>query len=159
VRTRLAAVDGGEIRRAFAATGSFTLDVDGDAVVLGPDDVEIRAATHDALAVVQDGTVAVALDTQIDDDLRREGLARELVRAINDLRKERGLELADRIRVALHATGDLAEAARRHGDWIAGEVLAVGWTVAEEEPAAGSSSLSVDGAVVGVDLVVEADRA
>ena len=111
------------------------------------------------VVVETSGPLTVALDTEVDDDLRREGLARELVRAINDLRKERGLELADRIRVALHATGDLAEAARRHGDWIAGEVLAVGWTVAEEEPAAGSSSLSVDGAVVGVDLVVEADRA
>jgi len=156
VRSRLAAVDGGEIRRAFATTGTFTLDLDDGSVVLGPDDVEIRAATHDALAVVQDGTVAVALDTQVDEDLRREGLARELVRAINDLRKERGLELADRIRVALHATGDLAEAARRHGDWIAGEVLAVAWTVTAGAPAPGSSSLSVDGVVVGVDLVVEA---
>ena len=77
-----------------------------------------------SLVVVQDGAVAVALDTTLDDDLRLEGTARELVRAINDHRKAIGLDLADRIRVELAAPAPCS-AARRHGEWIAGEVLAV----------------------------------
>ena len=73
----------------------------------------------------QEGGYAVALDTTLDDDLRLEGIARELVRALNDLRKALDLELSDRIRVDLHADGEhRAHAARRaRATWIAGEVL------------------------------------
>ena len=106
------------------------VDVDGEPVELGPDDVEVRAEEHEEFALAQDGPYAVALDLHIDDDLRLEGLARELARALNDHRKAIGLAIADRIeRAACRPTGPLAEAAERHGDWIAGEVLAVGWQV------------------------------
>ena len=88
-------------------------------VVLDVDDIEVRAAAHEELVVVQDGVVAVALDTTLDDELRLEGTARELVRAINDHRKAIGLDLADRIRVELRGTGSVLDAARRHGEWIA----------------------------------------
>ena len=55
----------------------------------------------------------MALDLELDDGLRREGLARELVRALNDLRKEVGLAIADRVRLTLEADGAVADAARR----------------------------------------------
>ena len=109
----LAEADGSAIRRALEADGRYTLDVDGAAVVLEPDDVVIRAAAHEELVVVQDGAVAVALDTTLDDELRLEGIARELVRAINDHRKAIGFELADRIRVELRATGAVFNAVSR----------------------------------------------
>ncbi|MFA5883891.1 MAG: DUF5915 domain-containing protein [Acidimicrobiia bacterium] len=154
LRAVLAAADGAAIRRAFERDGEHRVEVDGEAVVIGPDDVEIRAAAHEELAVVQDGPVAVALDTTIDDDLRLEGLARELVRAINDLRKEQGLELVDRIRVTLRATGLVLDAAGRHGEWIAGEVLAVEWTAVDGAPTPGDAELTVEGTAVGVVLEV-----
>jgi isoleucyl-tRNA synthetase len=158
VRELLTGADGAAIRRAFEQHGEYRVDVDGEEVVIGPDDVEIRAAAHEELAVVQDGPVAVALDTSIDEDLRLEGLARELVRALNDLRKERGLDLADRVRVGLRTTGPLLDAARRHGAWIAGEVLALEWTADEGAPAPDDAPLTVEATPVGVALEVVAAR-
>ena len=90
--------------------GGFDLDVDGTTIRLEPDDVEVRATSHEELALAQDGGVAVALDTRLDDELRLEGLAREVIRVLNDHRKAKGLEISDRIVAWLRADGDVAEA-------------------------------------------------
>jgi isoleucyl-tRNA synthetase len=153
VKELLADADGSAVRRALETEGRYTLDVDGEPVVLDVDDVEVRAAAHEELVVVQDGTLAVALDTTLDDELRLEGTARELVRAINDHRKAIGLDLADRIRVELRGAGTVLDAARRHGEWIAGEVLAIEFRPEEGTPRAKDTPLAIDGATVG--LVVE----
>ena len=127
--------------------------IDGEAVVLGADDLEVRAEEHEEFALAQDGPYAVALDLKVDDDLRLEGLARELARALNDHRKASGLAIADRIKVRLWAEGPVAEAAERHGAWIAGEVLAVDWQVnPDEQP--GGAILDVEGSPVTVALEV-----
>jgi isoleucyl-tRNA synthetase len=152
VKAALLAADGAEIRRAFERDGSYSITIDGESVTLAPDDVEIRAVAHESLAVVQDGPVAVALDTTVTEDLRREGRARELVRALNDHRKALGLDLSDRIRVTLRTTGDVAEAALEHGEWIAAEVLAVKWTVEPAPPAPNDTILTIDGTAVGITL-------
>jgi isoleucyl-tRNA synthetase len=125
VKQLLSEVDVSALRAAFASEGTFELAVDGEALSIEPDDVEIRASAHEEFALAREGAVAVALDTTIDDALRREGVARELVRAINDLRRAKDLDLADRIRVTLHAEGMNAAAVEEFHDWIAGEVLAV----------------------------------
>ena len=67
---------------------------------------------------------AVALQLELDDELRREGLAREIVHAVQNARKEAGLEITDRIELALGGDDELIEAAREHRSYIAGEVLA-----------------------------------
>jgi isoleucyl-tRNA synthetase len=131
LKAALAGVDGTAVREAFRAGGTFPLDVDGETVLLEPEDVEVRASAHDELVLARDGAAAVALDITIDDELRREGLARELVRRLNDLRKTTGLELADRIDVQVAASGDVRDAVEAHRDWIAGEVLAVSLDLAD----------------------------
>jgi isoleucyl-tRNA synthetase len=153
VKELLAVADGSAVRRALETDGRYTLDVDGEPVVLEVEDIEVRAAAHEELVVVQDGTVAVALDTTLDDELRLEGTARELVRAINDHRKAIGLDLADRIRVELRGAGAVLDAAHRHGEWIAGEVLAVEFRPEEGTPQPEDAPLAIDGATAG--LVVE----
>jgi isoleucyl-tRNA synthetase len=125
VKELLAAVDGAEVQAAIDTDGRYVLDVDGEAIPLTADEVQIRASSHEELALAQEGALAVALDTTLDEALRREGLAREVVRALNDQRKAQGFEIADRIRVALEADGDLGPAISEHRDWIATEVLAV----------------------------------
>jgi isoleucyl-tRNA synthetase len=149
VKELLAAADGGAVRQALATVGEYVLDVDGTPVTLGPDDVEIRATSHEELALAQDGGLAVALDTTIDRGLRLEGLARELVRALNDQRKAAGFEIADRIRVDISATGEVADAVAAHHDWVAGEVLAVELAVADDPL---PDELLVDGLPVGARL-------
>jgi isoleucyl-tRNA synthetase len=130
VRDLLAGLDGAEVRRALDEEGVYTLDVDGDRVPLGRDDLLVRAQQHEDLTLAQDADLAVALDLTLDDDLRAEGIARELVRMVNDRRKLAGLDLADRIVLRLFAEGRVADAARRHLGGIAEEVLADDFTVA-----------------------------
>ena len=91
----------------------------------------------------------MALDLELDDDLRNEGTAREVVRAINDLRKEVGLELSDRITVALAAPPPVAHAVTHHRDWVAGEVLAQHLEVGESVTGSGEAhELEIDGTAV-----------
>ncbi|MGZ4798219.1 MAG: isoleucine--tRNA ligase [Acidimicrobiia bacterium] len=125
VKAALAEVDGAVVRRALDADGVYRLEVDGETVPLTADEVQIRASSHEELALAQNGALAVALDTTLDASLRREGQAREVVRALNDQRKAQGFEIADRIVVALDPPAELEGALTEHGPWIAGEVLAV----------------------------------
>ncbi len=151
VKAALASADGSALKAALDAHGF--VEVAGER--LGPDDVEVRADQHEAFALAQEGTWAVALDLELDDELRTEGAARELVRALNDLRREVGLELADRVRVRLAppAGGRSAAALDRHRDWIAGEVLAVELAL---DPSAGgvagAHALAVDDETVAVTI-------
>ncbi|MCU1462169.1 MAG: Isoleucyl-tRNA synthetase [Acidimicrobiales bacterium] len=140
VKAALAAGDGSAIRQSLERDGWVT--VAGER--LGPGDVEIRATQHEDFALAQEGTWAVALDLDLDEGLRQEGLARELVRALNDLRKQLGLELSDRVTVRVDTAGAtrLAAAVDAHRDWIAGEVLAVDLT---------SGSFEGDGVTVDLD--------
>ena len=129
VKELLSSVDGSEVRAAFEGGGTYDLEVDGSTVALSPDDVEIRAEEHEELALAQDGPHAVALDLTLDDELRAEGRAREIIRLVNDQRKTNDYALTDRIAVVLHAPEDAAEAARAHAQWIADEVLATSFEV------------------------------
>ncbi|TMK67081.1 MAG: isoleucine--tRNA ligase, partial [Actinobacteria bacterium] len=134
VKEALNAVDGRAVRQGFNETGVFRLELsNGDHVVLEPDDVELRATAHEELALVQDGAVAVAIDVRIDEELRLEGIARDLIHMLNNHRKAIGLELTDRIHVRLRCGGPALAAARQHQAWIAEEVLAVSFEVRNGE--------------------------
>ena len=109
----------------------------------------MRAERHEAFALAEDQGWAVALDLELDDDLRAEGVARELVRALNDLRKEHGLDLADRITLVVEADEALAAVVSAHQAWIMGEVLATDLTVG---PAGDAGTVTVDGHPVRVQL-------
>jgi isoleucyl-tRNA synthetase len=154
VKAALATADGAALRRALAADGRVTLDVDGEAVALDPEDVAVRARAHGELVLAEDAGLAVALDVTLDDELRSEGLARELVRTLNEHRKTIGLELADRVRVELRADGAVADAAARHGSWISDEILATEWHVdgLDADGVDAFAALEVDGAPVRVRL-------
>ena len=116
--------------------------------------MEVRAEKHEELSLVQGNGVAVALDLRLDDELRAEGIARELVRAVNDGRKQHGFAIADRISCTITATGAVADAARRHADYIAAEVLATRFAVVDETlPAA---DFTIDGVGVSLDLSADA---
>jgi isoleucyl-tRNA synthetase len=152
VKELLAKVDGAAVRASFDETGHFDLDVDGETVTLGPDDVAIRAEQHEELALAQDGPHAVALDLTLDDDLRSEGKARELSRVLNDLRKAKGFQISDRISVRYHATGDLVHVIERHHDWIAGEALATVLVSFDGAVPEGTERASVAGESIELEL-------
>jgi isoleucyl-tRNA synthetase len=112
--------------RAALAAGEFE-QVDGGFRVAGheltPDEVLIEHRGKEGWALASEGGVTVALDTQLDDELRVEGRVLDLIHQLNLKRREAGLELTDRIVVTLPA--DDADLIERHGDWIKAEVLAV----------------------------------
>jgi len=149
VKAALAAAEGAALRRALEADGF--VEVAGER--LGPGDVEVRAGTHDDFALASDEGWAVALDLELDESLEREGVARQLVRDLNDLRKRMGLALTDRVAVRVEAGPKVAAAVEAHRGWIATQVLAREVAVvADAGPAA--ASLEVAGQVVRVDLAV-----
>jgi isoleucyl-tRNA synthetase len=101
------------------------LDVAGLGIVqLGPDEVGVVEEPVTGWRVVREGATSVALDLEVSAELRREGLARDLVRAVQDLRKAAGLAVEDRIELAVKAEGEVAAAVDAHRDYLLGETLA-----------------------------------
>ena len=103
---------------------SLTLD-DGRSISLGPLDVDLAQETEEGWGVAAEAGVTVALDLDVTEDLRREGLAREVIRVVQDARKAAGLDVSDRIALGLEADGELAGAIESHRDTIAADTLAV----------------------------------
>jgi isoleucyl-tRNA synthetase len=92
---------------------------------LSAQDLLVTMRAPDGYSVEREGTHAVALDLTIDDDLLSEGRSREIVHIVQNARKTAGLQIEDRIELALAGAPELVEAARAHSDHIAGETLAV----------------------------------
>ncbi len=151
VKELLATVDGSAVRRALDTDGVFPLDVDGTVVALTAEELQIRAASHEELALAQVGTLAVAIDTALTEELRREGRAREVVRVINDARKAVGFEIADRIDLVLQAEDPLLEAITEYGEWIAGEVLATTYALG---PVGDGVEATIDGQALRASLTL-----
>ncbi len=127
VAAAVAAADAAALAAALAA-GEATVEVDGlGEVALEPDDVVVTETPQQGWAVAREGET-VALDLTVTPELTALGLAREVVRAVQEARKRAGLAVTDRIDLAWHAEGELAQAIRAHGALIAGEVLAVSMT-------------------------------
>ncbi|HQT91972.1 MAG TPA: DUF5915 domain-containing protein, partial [Candidatus Kryptobacter bacterium] len=112
--------------------GVIDLHVDSKAFHIVPADVEIFSQELSGWLVESDGGLTVALDTELDDDLRREGIAREFVNRIQNLRKSAGFEVTDRIRVAIECPGDFAEAVTKLSEYIRSETLAVELSTTKE---------------------------
>jgi isoleucyl-tRNA synthetase len=104
--------------------GRAGINVDGKEHEIGPDDVQIALQPLDGYQVERSGTHAVALNLELNDELHREGLAREVVHAVQAARKNAGLEVADRIELSLGGDEELLAATRAHEDYVAGETLA-----------------------------------
>lgn len=100
------------------------LTVEEQAIEITPEDVEITRKVHDGLIANTNGTVTVALDTQLTDELISEGIAREIVNKINTMRRETGLEVTDRIQVVMETTPKVQQSFEKYKDYIEGEVLA-----------------------------------
>ncbi|WP_018112130.1 isoleucine--tRNA ligase [Thermus igniterrae] len=99
--------------------------VEGETLTLAPEEVLLEAQAPEGYqALEKDGYVA-ALEVRVTEELRLEGLARDLIRHLQQARKEMGLRVSDRIRVGYQAQGAYREALARHGAWIAEEVLAL----------------------------------
>lgn len=109
----------------FEKNGSFTFNVNGQDAPVELSDVEIISEDIPGWLVANEGNITVALDITITDDLRREGIARELVNRIQNLRKSNGFEIIDKIDLKITGDSQIKDAVKAYKDYIAGQVLAV----------------------------------
>ncbi len=126
VAAAIGAADAAAVAAALRSAGEATALVDGATVTLQPDELVVTETPKSGWAVVTDAGDTVALDLEITPALRRLGLAREVIRLIQDARKNDGLDVTDRIELWWSATDpELTAALAEHGDIIAREVLAL----------------------------------
>jgi isoleucyl-tRNA synthetase len=135
------ALDPSSVAEAIAGRRRLGVNVDGHEHELEPGDLQLVLEPLEGYRVEAEAGRAVAVELELDAELRREGLAREMVHAIQNARRDAGLKVTDRIALTLAGDEELLEAARAHQDYVAGETLA--------------TSVSYDGAPEGVETTIE----
>jgi isoleucyl-tRNA synthetase len=124
VAAAVEALDAAHVAAVLAEGGEIGINIDGQDHTLAPDDLTLALQPLEGYEVEAEAGHAVALQLELDDELRREGLAREIVHAVQIARKDAGLEITDRIALTLTGDDDLLAAAQAHQDYLAKEVLA-----------------------------------
>ena len=108
----------------FEKEGQYTLAIEGQEIVVSTEDVSIFSEDIPGWSVANDGNITIALDITLTDELINEGIARELVNRIQNIRKSSGLEITDRINVSVSAPDNINTAIAAHKAYIASQVLA-----------------------------------
>ncbi|HZU71609.1 MAG TPA: isoleucine--tRNA ligase [Acidimicrobiales bacterium] len=145
LRPALARLDPAEAVERLERGEALTVALESGEVSLTADEVEIRVKGRSGFSVSREGTAAVALDLELDDELRRRGLLRDVIRQVQSLRRDAGLEMSDRIRLWLTGVDELASSAAD----ISREVLALEVSFEPGAPGGGA----------GVDLETDDGRA
>jgi isoleucyl-tRNA synthetase len=109
---------------AIESAAETTLDLAGEQVTVTPADFEITSEDMPGWLVASEGKLTVALDITVTDELRREGVARELINRIQNIRKESGFEVTDKIKVEIESKEIVAGAIEHFADYIASQTLA-----------------------------------
>ncbi|NYI71333.1 isoleucyl-tRNA synthetase [Naumannella cuiyingiana] len=137
VAAAIAAADAAALADALAAGGKAVIDFGGESVEVGPDEVIIAERPREGWSVVNEQGETIALDLALTPELIRAGRARDVVRFVQESRKNAGLDVSDRIALTWSTQdAELAEAVREHAALIADEVLAVEMTEADPGAAA-----------------------
>jgi isoleucyl-tRNA synthetase len=146
----LAAADGSALFGEMEERGKIVIELPGGPVELTPDEVEVRLSAREDFAAASGSGQVVVLDTRIDDSLRREGLAREVINRIQRARKTMSLPYEARIEVEWTAEGELARAIEAHTDRIAGETLSA--TFVRAPQATSEHDTEVEGVRLGLAI-------
>ncbi len=149
VAAAVEALDPAHVAEAIRGDRRIGVNIAGAEHTLDPDDFTLVMQPLDGYEVEAESGRAVALALELDEELIREGLAREIVHAVQNARKQAGLDVSDRISLTLGGDEGLVEAARRHEDYIAGETLAT--SVAYDGAGLGLAA-SIDGRELGIGI-------
>ena len=136
---------------AFEKAGTFTLQVDGQEAVLERADVEIISEDIPGWLVANEGRLTVALDITVTDELKKEGLARELVNRIQNLRKSSGFEITDKVNITLASSAEMDGAVEAYQEYIKSQVLANNLVVTAE-PISDATSLDFEDFTLAVKV-------
>lgn len=152
----LAKADAGALRTALAAEGKITLELDGEAVELGPEEIEVAVEAGEGFAAAGGRAGVVVLHTALTDELRDEGLFREILSRVQGVRKELNLGFTERIRLALGGSPRAVRVAEASREALAREALCVRLDIGREVSEAGAEVRRVS--VDGEDLVIAVSR-
>jgi isoleucyl-tRNA synthetase len=136
IRKAILEMEAESIARALLADESIRVIADGDIYEILPDEVEVKVMAKEGFSVAEDGAHVAALITELTPDLVAEGLAREFVRRVQDLRKTAKLDVSDRIKLFVTASSNLKSAIEAYKGYIANETLAV--EIKFKKPASGN---------------------
>jgi isoleucyl-tRNA synthetase len=134
IRAALSTADGAEIAGKVTRGEQFELGIGDDTITLGPEDVLLETHSAEGYTCSEDSGYLTALDTTLTDELVREGVARELIRTVQDARKQAGLEVSDRIVLGVTGSTGVDAALEVYRDYLMAETLAVDWAVRQEKP-------------------------
>jgi isoleucyl-tRNA synthetase len=148
VAAAIAALDPKHVAEVMSDGGEIGINIDGDDHTIAPDEVTLALQPLEGYEVEAEAGHAVALQLELDEELFREGLAREIVHAVQNARKEAGLEITDRIELTLGGDAELVAAAREHQSYLAGEVLAT--SVAYD--GADGAAATIDGRALRISI-------
>jgi len=149
----ITAMDPASAASILLAGQALKVTAEGQTYEILPEEVEVHAQAKEGFAVANDGAYLAALVTELTPELVREGLAREFVRRVQDLRKQADLEVADRIKLFVKATPGLKKAIKANQDYITAETLTVELSFSEPGPGSVSVADEFDGEKVTVGLV------
>jgi isoleucyl-tRNA synthetase len=127
------------------------IEVGGEIHELIPDEVEVREEPKGELVVESDSGFTIALDPEIDEELKQEGVAREIVSRVQRMRRDAGFEVSDRIALMVGATGELLTAVQAHSEYIAHETLAATNEVIDGT-FEGGEDVELDGSTVRIQV-------
>lgn len=142
VAAAVAALDPGHVADALRGGARVGISLEGHDHELDSDDLMLAMSPLEGYQLEREGSHAVALELELDDELRREGLAREIVHAVQNARKSAGLQVEDRIHLGLGGDEDLLAAAREHEDYVKRETLALS---AEYNGAGAAEPVKIEG--------------
>ena len=130
--------------------GSYTLNLEGTPATIEVADVEIFSEDIPGWLVANEGRLTVALEVQITDELRREGIARELVNRIQNIRKSSGFEITDKVKITLSKNSNTDDAVNEYNTYICNQVLANSLELADEVP--GGTELNFDDFILFISV-------
>ncbi|MEM7347307.1 MAG: DUF5915 domain-containing protein [Chloroflexota bacterium] len=151
-RQAIAAMDANELVAKIEAGESVMLALDGGEIELNPDEMLIQTEPAEGFAVAADKLLTVGIDVVITEELAAEGLARELVRRIQNMRKDAGFDIADKITIFYQAEGDVAAVMDSWADYIKTETLATAIEAGTAPDGAFAKTEKVEGQEVGLGV-------
>jgi len=137
---------------SFENTGSHQTVINGEKVILSTNDVEIISEDIPGWQVANEGKLTVALDITVSDDLKNEGIAREFVNRIQNIRKENGFDVTDKITVLIKEHDLISEAVKKHASYIGSQTLATEVLLVNDIPGNNIRELDIDEVIVKVSV-------
>ena len=128
----------------FEKLGTRNLELDGEVFQITTDDVEIISEDIPGWLVANEGRLTVALDITVTEELLHEGIAREFVNRIQNIRKDSGFEVTDKIRVVIEDLPFVSAAVKKHSDYIASQTLALDISLASSDKLSAAEAKEID---------------